>query len=299
MEVYRNRTERLCPRVAASRLRLDAAAGDTEGVLLRAAELEGAYADAGSGEAARWAEVTEAAAAAFVARRPGQPGPCPEPREGEVLWATPPEGFVHYGLAPRDYEAPARALAGRAEEIVVVGVRTIGTALSAVVAATLRQWGAAAHRYTVRPGGHPFRRTLTLPAPLRDHVREAAPRGAWCCVVDEGPGLSGSTFLAVAEALEAAGAPPERVMLMPSHRPDPTRLVAPDAARRWGRFALECAATPPSLEGVDVSGGRWRAALLLPGAPWPAVWPETERRKALASDGATLRKLEGRGPWSA
>ncbi|HET9165208.1 MAG TPA: hypothetical protein VFP11_04370, partial [Candidatus Angelobacter sp.] len=49
---------------------------------------------------------------------------------------------------------------------------------------------------------------------------------------DEGPGLSGSSFLAVAEALERSGAPTEKIILISAHEPNVNALCAENAARR-------------------------------------------------------------------
>ena len=57
-------------------------------------------------------------------------------------------------------------------------------------------------------------------------------------IADEGPGLSGSSFLAVADALADAGVAREHIVVLPSHDPDPSRLCAPDAARRWLALVL-------------------------------------------------------------
>jgi hypothetical protein len=48
------------------------------------------------------------------------------------------------------------------ERAAVVGVRSIGTALSAIVAAVLNANGWQAHRFTLRPGGHPYTREVTI-----------------------------------------------------------------------------------------------------------------------------------------
>ena len=81
------------------------------------------------------------------------------------------------------------------ERLLVVGIRSIGTTLSAVAAAAARARGIAAERITVRPQGHPYNRTAEFTAEQMAAVSRAVSSGASFVVVDEGPGLSGSSFL--------------------------------------------------------------------------------------------------------
>ncbi|PYY00305.1 MAG: hypothetical protein DMG63_06525 [Acidobacteria bacterium] len=80
----------------------------------------------------------------------------------ELLAVPIPEGFCYYALHPLDYidllnENPLSAPAAA-----VVGIRSIGATLSAVVRAWFELRGIPADRITVRPSGHPFDRTLML-----------------------------------------------------------------------------------------------------------------------------------------
>ena len=76
----------------------------------------------------------------------------------------------------------------------MLGVRSIGTSLSAVVAAVLGERGCDVATWTVRPHGHPFDRRLALGPGLAARLSERS--DAELLVVDEGPGMSGSTFAA-------------------------------------------------------------------------------------------------------
>src|SRR3712207_1742245 len=69
-----------------------------------------------------------------------------------------PEGYAFYALYPEAYFEAAAALGLRRRKIQIIGIRSIGTGLAAMVAAAL---GAPAP-VTVRPVGHPFRRELAL-----------------------------------------------------------------------------------------------------------------------------------------
>lgn len=65
-------------------------------------------------------------------------------------------------------EAWVREHTAPSERLLVDGIRSIGTSLSAVVAQKLGQSGCEVQRITVRPGGHPFQRQLDIaPEQLR------------------------------------------------------------------------------------------------------------------------------------
>jgi hypothetical protein len=126
-------------------------------------------------------------------------------------------------------------------------------------------------------------------------------------VVDEGPGLSGSSFLAAAEAVRDAGIAPARIHLLGTRAVDPARLVAPEGARRWAAFTAHVAPGPRPwhrADELDLSGGAWRTHLNHRhhgprGADKPPVWPTSERLKglSLAEPGASiLRKFAGLPP---
>jgi hypothetical protein len=213
-----------------------------------------------------------------------------------------PEGFAYYAVYPELYaDAAVRfARARRPEHVTVIGIRTIGTALSAAVAAALRARGVGAESCTVRPRGHPFDRELALTPRMRAWLCDRA-RG-WFAVVDEGPGISGSSFAAVARLLATLGVADERIVLFPSWLPEASSLCNADARRRWeahdkfvesfehafvrpGRLANAWDAT---LDG-DWSGGRWRDALYAAGE-CPSTQPQHEQRKFVCrrQDGARL-----------
>lgn len=247
-----------------------------------------------------------------------------------------PEGYAYYALDPAAYAGAALAVAPAGVDLTIIGVRSIGTSLSAAVCAALRASGRSARRATVRPTGPAWDRRCCFHGASQaasgggDGAPEAASAagdgvasgavagvavpssaraerglmrdGTRYLIVDEGPGLSGSTFLAVAEGLEAAGVARERITLLTSHAPDPARLVAPDAARRWSRFrsrAIAESAPPASAGGVDVSAGRWRAQVFASERQWPFVWSTAERRKWLVSARSRLIKFVGLPPYGA
>jgi hypothetical protein len=141
----------------------------------------------------------------------------------EELALREPEGFAYYAVYPEAYADAARRLKLHAAPR-VIGIRSIGTTLGAIVAAAL----GAPPPVTVRPHGDPFARQVRLP----DSALEGDPHFV---IVDEGPGLSGSSFGAVARWLEERGVPLERIAFLPSHSGDPGPEASKENRRRWKR----------------------------------------------------------------
>jgi hypothetical protein len=282
--------------------------------LLLAGEIECGIAD-GDGEAARCCELlTERIAEALLLVAAAYRPDCVKPdfqnlldtaRELPVLKQLSisiPEGFAYYALHPLAYadvmeEIPA------CESLLVVGIRSIGTTLSAIVAASVRARGLKVERITVRPQGHPYNRSAKFTSEQMIAVEKAVSCGASFVVIDEGPGLSGSSFLAVAEALERAGAPAEKIMLVSGHAPNVDALWANDAARRWQRF--RCVPVANEVRRPDhaiefIGGGQWRSRLIGNDSEWPASWPSFERLKYLspaARDERRMFKFAGLGHY--
>ena len=211
----------------------------------------------------------------------------------EQLSISTPEGFAYYALHPLAYADVIRQLSMCAR-LLVVGIRSIGTTLSAIAAAAARGRGIVAERITVRPQGHPYNRTVEFTAEQMAAVGKAASCGASVAVVDEGPGLSGSSFLAVAEALERTGVPIEKIVLISSHAPNVDALCAENAACRWQRFRCMPVAREARrpAEAVNfVGGGQWRSRVFANESEWPAAWTSFERLKYLSSDEQDERRL--------
>jgi hypothetical protein len=202
----------------------------------------------------------------------------------EQLSISTPEGFAYYALHPLAYADAMRQIPA-SEHLLIVGIRGIGTTLSAVAAAAARARGILTERMTARPQGHPYNRTAEFTPEQMAEVSQAVSSGATFVVVDEGPGLSGSSFLAVAEALERTGASTEKIILISSHEPDINTLCADNAARRWQRFRCIPAggeARRPT-EAVDfIDGGQWRSRVFANKSEWPATWTNFERLKYLS-----------------
>ena len=199
-----------------------------------------------------------------------------------------PEGFAYYGVYPEAYADAARRLTLVAPPR-VIGIRSIGTTLGAVVAAALD----APPAITVRPFGDSFDRKIALDPALERELLEGE---AHYVIVDEGPGQSGSSFGAVADWLSERGVPLERIAVIPSHSGAPGP-AATEPRRRWWRSVQRQVGDFedrwPTLVGewtsaligpldeppLDISGGAWRQRLFPSEQQWPAVVPAWERRK--------------------
>ena len=270
--------------------------------LIRAGELESALADQSCHAAPALARMTDALASALVGTHRaleafdwdafdtlGLP---------ETLLISPPEGFAYYALHPMDFAEAVTGLAVPGERYAVIGIRNIGTTLAAVAIAALKRNGNPAARITVRPTGHPYDRTTRFSDEQLGWIRAQLGRSAKFLIVDEGPGLSGSSFLSVGEGLSANGVPTQQITFLGTREPDAHLLRARDAANRWPRFTWR---RVPSIcsrrfaEDTSVGGGTWRALLLGPHSEWPASWTQMERLKFLSSDRQWLFKFEGLG----
>jgi len=213
-----------------------------------------------------------------------------------------PEGFAFYALFPEQYCAAAVRFLREHERppgrVHVIGLRTIGTALSAAVAAVLRAAEHQHRRYTARPEGHPFGRTLQLDAAF------ASADAAW--VIDEGPGLSGSSLFAAHRALAEVGVDDRRQVFFCGHDAGPGEMASPEVLSFWSRARRSAAGSErpalsrhgplpqtlmaelrgaygaPVRELIDCSAGLWRAQAFADARQWPAAYPAFERPKLLA-----------------
>ncbi|MDB6112913.1 MAG: Cell division protein FtsK, partial [Pedosphaera sp.] len=222
---------------------------------------------------------------------------------GQSLTVKIPEGFEFYALYPEQYchstlewidDNPVSA---PHHTVLVIGIRSIGTTLSALVMATLKAAGWNSTRITVRPVGSPFDRTVDLPPSSLVEARRAV-------VVDEGPGLSGSSMAAVARSWVSAGLQHADVSFLPGHARAPgqaasaeikrwwartTRYVIPAEELRWNGLSLTgslaakskelCDATQPFPHIQDLSGGLWRESLYPDQTEYPPAAITFERLK--------------------
>lgn len=277
------------------------------GALLQAGELECGVADNDPEAACCYELVTDQIAGALLAGEPAVSNNSNFHSPGfrslltsvrdlpvfEQLSISIPEGFAYYALHPLAYADVIRQIPA-CDHLMVVGIRSIGTTLSSVAAAAARARGIQTEKITVRPQGHPYNRTVEFTAEQMAAVRNAMFSDASLAVVDEGPGLSGSSFLAVAEALERAGVPVEKIILISSHAPNINALCAEDAACRWQRFRcipVSSETRRPAAAIEFIGGGQWRSRVFANESEWPAVWTSLERLKYLSSSEQDERRL--------
>jgi hypothetical protein len=215
------------------------------------------------------------------------------------------EGYAYYGLHPESYAVAAKRFAGacRPAFAVCIGIRSIGTGLSAMVAASLERLGIGVALHSVRPHGHPFNRRVAIDENLAATLKRA-PSGAYFLVVDEGPGLSGSSFASVARALTGLGIPPARVVLFPSWEPDGSAFRSDEAREIWRRHRRFCAdgaaaglSPAQRVDIVDLSGGAWRDVLLGQQCEWPAVHPQHEVAKYWEPASGVITRFAGLGRY--
>jgi hypothetical protein len=219
---------------------------------------------------------------------------------GIVATVKLPEGFNLHAMYPEQYAAAAgRWLENggdrRAQTAVVVGIRSIGTTLAAVVATVLRAGGWQVQSLTVRPRGHPYARTVEL-------EELQLPPSAMGLVVDEGPGISGSSMAATAAALVRAGLAPESIAFLPGHANEPGGAGAPEVQRWWQsapryvvgseQLTFDGLPLPQALAAPfdilprridNVSGGVWRHHVYTKIDEWPPICNGFERVKYLST----------------
>jgi hypothetical protein len=309
--IFRDGKERVCSRTLIRELQQAITAAfstrQTEttkvDALIRAGELESSLADEGSLAVIGMAAVTDALASHLVNSPLAGGSPDLSAALGslelpETLTISPPEGFAYYALHPVDFAEETVRMAKPDALYAVVGTRNIGSTLSAMAVASLKHIGKPAERITVRPGGDPYERNVKFSLEQVRWVQAQVGKSANFLIVDEGPGLSGSSFLCVGEALADLGVPSSRITFVGTREPDVNRLLARNARDRWHRFGWRRAASVSAkhfAQHTCVGGGSWRTLLLKSESEWPAAWTGMERAKFVSADRRWLFKFEGLG----
>lgn len=242
-----------------------------------------------------------------------------------------PEGYAFYSLYPEQYLEAARQFThdhSAQRPCVVIGLRSIGTSLAAVVAGLLRLSGFQIESLTLRPRGHPFERYMAIGDDLRDRLAKRAGHCRWL-IVDEGPGFSCSSFGSTASLLYDLGVQPDDVIFFPSwwgapgeHTTATNRQIWEQTQKYISSFEEALLDRVPDLlftvssrldglpemhydtqqiaDSTDLGGGQWRAYRWENDACWPAVNPQMERRKyLLRTTGGNIRwaKFAGLGRY--
>jgi hypothetical protein len=306
MFVFRKSREWLSTRQLVDELRAELrllanGTGSVMDTLVRAGEIETGLADAGSPETVHLAGVVDQVASAVCGEAALDLSIVQSLDQLHIprfIRCAHPEGFSYYGLNPLDFADLAGSMQAKLRpRVAVIGIRSVGSTLGAVVAAALRALGTSAERTTVRPEGEPYNRKTTFPGQQKAWIEAKLEQQSDFVVVDEGPGFSGSTFLSVAHALVECGVPYSRIVLMGS-RPFPTHSAGAGRAKEWNRFRsciIDYASHTPAGAGRSLGDGAWREVLYHSRSRWPACWMEQERIKHLSVDGKTLFKFEGFG----
>lgn len=220
------------------------------------------------------------------------------------ICARAPEGYAFYALYPEACAAAARQL-GSAPSARVIGLRSIGASLAPIVAA---QMGARDFS-TLRPKGPAFRREIVAPELAAQLAAAPFP----VVIVDEGPGLSGSSVASAAEFVRRVS-PRSPQTLLTSHAGPPgpeasarTRALFASTPRLCTDFSETLRVSLPEWAAdiagraraplENISGGAWRRLCYAEEAQWPAVDPMQERLKFLlhAEHGCFLLKFVGLG----
>lgn len=283
MVVYGTESRVVDPVKALAGLRAPCSEHEAVSLLVELGEIEAGVADALCPSEERECEVTRALRSASVCAAKGawsamqqQVDLLARMRLPKQVRVSKQEGFAYYGLYPEMYVRAARQFEGemRPNRVAVIGIRSIGTTLASLVAGALT---CITRTFTVRPRGHPFDRYLALSRPFEAEL--AGLRGWTFAVVDEGPGLSGSSFASVARVLSRIGVPESRILLFPSWLPDGSTFVSDDARAVWVRLRKFASEFDDLPDATNVSRGRWH-----------------ERRKYLAGD--RLFKFAGLGAYN-
>src|SRR5205807_2621772 len=98
---------------------------------------------------------------------------------------------------------------------------------------------------------------------------------------------SGSSFLAVAEALTQSGVPRGKITLICGHQPNFENFRSNDGDERARKFcwlAVDSAARLPEGAGDFLGGGEWRRHFFSNESDWPATWTSFERLKYRSYD---------------
>lgn len=310
--VFRDVREQLCLRTASAAVCEDLSAflgsQDQEhlvSALLRVGEMECALADA-------WEDIG-AGLTATIANALVEPGPTEGLAEAarkfleqipykSLLSVSRPEGYAFYGLHPLDYADALETMDVSGDgPVIVIGVRTVGFTLGEVVAASLRSKFRGARRvqsFSVRPVGHPYDRHCTFTEKQIGMITEDG-GNVRVIVVDEGPGMSGSSFLSVGEALVALGVKPSQTTFLCSRDANPAQLVTPNGAERWSRFKRHVAERnhfKPEIDAVFVAEGAWRNAIS-DESEWPGRWTTMLPATCCSADGERVFEYCGLGRY--
>lgn len=207
-----------------------------------------------------------------------------------------PEGYAYYGYFPETYLEAANKCFKliKPKDVVVIGIRSIGSSFSNAVAALMESNGCKVELFTVRPKGEYSSRFLKLSKEMKSELLKK--KGSLFLIVDEGPGLSGSSFGITAEVLSGLGIPDDQIIFISSWEPDGSGLISEIGKIRWKKHKKFSASFEetwlknnrlvksfPHKELLDISNGRWRSLFYFNEEEFPLTYPVEERKKFLCS----------------
>src|SRR5215213_4352275 len=125
----------------------------------------------------------------------------------EIVHCRRSEGYAFYAVYPQSYLAAAKILE-TCTSLQIIGIRSIGLSLAALVAAAAN----ANTALSLRPVGHPFDRKVLVDSAIATLLFKQ-PDTTQFAIADEGPGLSGSSFGAIIDLLILRGVPERNIHL--------------------------------------------------------------------------------------
>jgi hypothetical protein len=236
----------------------------------------------------------------------------------EQITVNVPEGFVFYGLYPEVYLEATSKFFGemKPEKVLVIGLRSIGTVLSALIGAHLQSKGCVVKTLTVRPRGHPFNRFLLLDEMIRNIIKQST--GYYVIIADEGPGLSGSSIGGTLSTIKELNVPVDKTVIFPSWLPSGDRFISENARIMWNDYKKYIGSFENQwiLNGrleknlqkrlvCELSAGMWRSRFIPETSDYPPVHPHHEKRKYLLVDNSEavknswIAKFVGLGKYGA
>lgn len=211
-----------------------------------------------------------------------------------------PHGFAYHAVHPLSYAAAAAECLDRwrPSRVAVIGLRTIGATLGAVVAARCDHDEVPTWTCTLRTRGDHANREAHVDEDLAVALRAQA--GALCLIVDDGPDISPSSLLAVAALLEAHGHRREHIAFVCSADSQPGDMTGRGTHEPLDTYTRVVAPQRGPTFAEDWSAGAWRSHIGLDASQWPPVHAQHERRKGVPAEAPDeLHKFVGLGVWGA
>jgi hypothetical protein len=224
-----------------------------------------------------------------------------------------PEGFCYYGLYPECFIEAARQFYFdyQPDKVTVIGLRSIGTPLSALVHQNLEDKKCDCFSFTLRPRGNPFDRYVEIDENLNVIIKKRSK--GYFVIVDEGPGLSGSSICGTIQMLKRFKISDYQIIIFPGWLPDSQKFISAQARELWGNYKkyvinFEDIWLKSNRLGMflkkkiiaDLSSGNWKHVLNKNQSASVAVYPNHERRKYLLEDHAKnkyISKFIGLGKY--